>query len=95
MSDRRENAARDGGPLHPTPNPDGTVTPGFSKIDEYASRALQAMIPLTVTVVEVKNNNGDMVSQLQFPDENAKNDIAIEAIQWGAAMLRAKGVFGL
>ena len=32
---------------------------------------------------------------LQFADEGTKNDIALEAIQWGAAMLRAKGVVGL
>lgn len=96
MTDRKE-ARQDGGPLHPTPVPGdpNEVEGGFSKMDEFAARALQAMIPLTVTLVEVKNNDGKMVSQLKFADENAKNDIALEAIQWGAAMLRAKGVTGL
>lgn len=93
-----EQAAQsNGGPLHPTQmpgKPDETI-PGFSKLDEYAARALHAMIPHTLTVVEVQDNEGKTVSQLAFPDEATKNDIAIEAIQWGQAMLRAKAVLGL
>lgn len=93
-----EQAAQaNGGPLHPTPipgNPD-EVQPGFSKLDEYAARALQAMIPHTLTVVEVQDNDGKPISQLAFPDESVKNDIAIEALQWGQAMVRAKAVLGL
>lgn len=86
-----------GGPLHPTPAPGSPdeVQPGFSKLDEYAARALQAMIPHTLTISEVQDNDGKTISQLSFPDEQTKNDIAVEAIQWGRAMLRAKAVLGL
>ena len=90
--------ANDGGPLHPTTVPvsDPEIIAGFSKIDEFAARALQAMIPFTVTVVEVKDEGGNVVStELKFPDSATKNDFAMEALQWGAAMMRAKGVLGL
>lgn len=96
MTDKKE-VRPDGGPLHPTPvpgNPD-EFEGGFSKVDEFAAQALRALIPMTVTVVEVKNNDDQTVSQLRFPTDSEKNDIAIEALQWGAAMMRAKGVVGL